>query len=229
MRFLSFLFGLFFLLFSATSLQAQLNLKVGYSLGVMNPSFTNQIMKSYNQENPWLDQKLKDLNLMNGLMIGFRNRWEYIGLELSWTSKIAERDAAGLDPSLNANIQRFINWRYSSFSGGLEIIIDDVSIGATLDASDIAIKTEYTGSDGEEVILDDFFLSSHLYVNYEIKTGTFLAIAFRPYIQIPWKRVSVYDFEQHLFPDSPSDPADFDENYFNFGLMFIFFNGNHDR
>lgn len=98
----------------------QLNLKIGYGLGLMNPANTNDIMDRVNQQNPWFDDDFRDLNLISGVTIGFRNRWDFIGLECSWTAKLARRKAEGLRPSDNTTFRQELFFRYNSFSAGAE-------------------------------------------------------------------------------------------------------------
>ena len=216
-----------FLFLFCLSAKAQLNLKVGYSLGLFNPTKTNEILKQFNAENPWLDDNFRDLNLMSGVMIGFRNRWDAVGLELAWTSKFTKERGSGDDPQTNSAFQRTYFYRVNTITAGLEFFPGGggFCFGGTVDATDVNYKVEGTGYPDTEKIVDDFSLGSHFFVGFEVKTGDYMSVSFRPYIQIPWETFNIQGFERANFPDSTAPVEDFEENLFNFGIMLIFYNG----
>ena len=217
--------GLFLLM--ATEVEAQLNLKIGYSLSVLDPRQVNESIKAFNEANPWYDDKLRDLNLINGVTIGFRNKWESVALEFSWSSKFNSKFIEGVRPDDNELVFREVIFRIGSFSFGPEFLFDNIGIGATLDASDFTIRSSKSKEPNELTILDEFSLSSHIFASYHIQTGDFLSLCFRPFVQIPFDRINTFEFEKELFPGTTNDPENYNDSFLNFGLMIIFYNGNN--
>lgn len=214
------------LLFFCLSAKAQLNLKIGYSLGLSNPAKTNEILKQFNADNPWLDNKFKDLNLMSGIMIGFRNKWDFAALELSWTSKFNRERAEGDDPMTGDGFTRTFFYRLNTISAGLEFYLtDNFSIGGSVDATDLNYKVEGTGFPDTEKVVDQFNMGSHFFLSYEVNAGDYMSVAFRPYIQMPWETFNITGFERANYPDSTVPESEFEESLMNFGIMFIFYNG----
>lgn len=209
------------------SAKAQLNLKIGYSIGLFDPGITNDILRQYNLENQWLENDFKDLNLMSGIVIGFRNSWDFVGLDLSWTSKFNREFGEGPDPSTGNSFSRTYYYRLNTFSAGLEFYpTSNFGFGGSIDATDLNYKVDGTGYSDTEKIVDGFSMGSHFFLSYEISTSDFLSVSFRPYIQLPWESFNIQGFEQANFPDSTDPASEFEENLFNFGLMIVFFNGN---
>ena len=217
---------LFLFLLLGGQAAAQLNLKIGYSLSVLDPQNLNETVKAFNEANPWYDDKLKDLNLFNGLLIGFRNKWEGVALEFTWSTKFASQRIEGIRPDDNKSVFRENFYRIQSFSFGPEFYFGNIGIGATLDASDVTIRTLKSQEPNEIPVLDEFTLSTHLFASYHIKTGDFMSLCFRPFVQLPFDRINTFSFEEELFPGTTNDSADYDDNFLNFGLMIIFYNGN---
>lgn len=207
----------------------QLNLKIGYSAGVINPENINRLMTAYDEENPWFEEKPRDLNIINGVTIGFRSRWEYVSLEFSWVSKFASRDMSGIRPVDEAGFEREIIYRIGSFSFGPEFFIGNIGFGGTLDATDFQIRTNYSGQPTELVLVDEFSLSSHFFVSYHLVTSDFLSLTLRPYVQLPYERFNVHGLEEDLFPMNTTDPETVNDNLLNFGLQILFFNGPQTR
>jgi hypothetical protein len=221
----SFLLAAFMILMGAMPLSAQLNLKIGYSLSLFNPQQTNAVLQRFNAENPWLERSLNDLNWMSGFTVGFRNRWEVVALEVAWHTKFTKEKAEGTDPT-NTKFNRTNLYRLNAYSVGLEIFPGgNFSFGGTIDATDMIFNIEGTGFAEREKVVDGFSLGSHFFVSYEIPAGEYMAVAFRPYIQMPWATFNVQGLERAYFPDSTAPEEDFEEDMVNFGIMFIFYNG----
>jgi hypothetical protein len=228
MRSILFLAGCWlFIMGAALPLQGQMNLKIGYSIGLMDPVSTNKVMRDYNETRDF-DNTMDDLNLLSGVTIGIRNRWDLVGLEFSWSSKINRRQADGVFD--DKNFFQALFFRYGAFSAGLEFHGGNFAIGGSIDATDFIIRTEVTGEkDAFEVVNNQFTMANTFYVHYEIKANDVMGIAFRPYIQIPWSTLNVYDLHTELLPTVPALEEDFNENMLNFGLIFIFYNGQQSR
>lgn len=218
-----------FLLSHGGATAQQLNLKIGYSVGVINPENINGLMQAYSAENPWFEDKPNDLNIINGVMIGFRSRWEFVGLEFSWASKFSSKDMSGIRPIDNAGFTRDITYRLGSFSFGPEFFVGNIGFGATLDASDFVIRTTYSGEPNELTLVDDFSLSSHFFISYHVVTSDFLSFTLRPYVHLPYQQFNVFGLEEDLFPNTTTDPETVNDNLLNFGLQLLFFNGQQYR
>ena len=102
---------------------------------------------------------------------------------------------------------------------------DNFSIGGTIDATDLNYKVEGTGFQDTEKVVDEFSMGSHFFLSYEINGGDYMSVAFRPYIQMPWESFNITGCERTNYPNSTVPESELKENLFNFGIMFIFYNG----
>lgn len=218
--------GLLVLLLVSQQAQGQLNLKIGYSLSLAAPENVNRTIRAYNAANPWFNKPMRELNLVNGVNIGFRNKWDGVALEFSWSSKFSTKDIEGIRPIDNENFFRETTFRLGSFSFGPEFFFGDFGIGATVDITDLEIRTNKTQQPTELLTVDDSYISSHFFVSYYINTGDFLTLCFRPFVHVPYETVNVFEFEQELFPGTTNTAEGYEDNFVNFGLMIIFYNGN---
>ena len=205
---------------------AQLNIKIGYSLGFSNPKILNDITARYNADRPWLERSFKELRTTNGLIAGLRYRLGDVGLEFTWHNKFKIFRAEGLDPSTDKKYFQDIYFRYSSFSLGFEnYLFDKFGWGASIDYSSARFRTESTDIENRSTISNKNGLSSHFYLSINTRSNDILTLSIKPYVQIPWSKISVFDLEKSLHPSSTGVEDQFQEDFINFGIMLVFYNG----
>lgn len=215
------------LAWSITS-SAQLNSKVGYTLGVYgNPAYA-ELIERYNAERPWLEP-LPDRDLVSGITIGLRYRHEAVGFELSWRNQFTNNRSTGTDPATGSAFERRLATRLNSFSFGSEIYAGPIALGASIDRSSFGVRTEVTGTDGPFDVVDGEHAWGHtLYLSLEPQVGDGrLSLAIRPYWQAFWDDFGFGGLGDELEPDrAATAPAGtYRESFGHWGVMLIFYNG----
>jgi hypothetical protein len=214
--------GIFFLLFFLSNgINAQLNIKAGYSGSYTDPIINNGILQDFNAERPWLDKKFDDVQFLSGLVLGARYRFDFVAVDVSWYGRFKRVRAEGIDPTLSTNFERRLNYNFNAYSFGIENFIGSFSLGGSIDISKMDIRTKKTGRDDRFSVVNQWGTGSHFFVSYNLET-TQLQFSVRPYIQIPWTNVDLTPLAEEL---EVSTSGSLDENFMNFGIMFIFFNG----
>ena len=205
---------------------AQMNIKIGYSLGYSNPKILNDITTRYNADRPWLEKSFKELHTTNGLVAGVRYRLADIGLEFTWHNKFKVFRSEGLDPATEKKYFQDIYFRYSSFSLGFEnYLFEKFGWGASIDYSNVRFRTESTDIQSRFTISQQKGLSSHFYLSINTRSNDLLTLSIKPYVQIPWSKLNIFDLEKSLHPSSTATEDQFKEDFINFGIMLVFYNG----
>ena len=219
---------LFFLFCFTTNLEAQFSLKVGYNLGKTNPTISNSIIQRYNETNDFFTDPLEEFKWMSGFDLGVRLRNEYVAAELTWGNKYNRQYAEGTSPLTNAEYFREIYLRFGSYSFGLESFIGPIGFGSTIDLNRASVRTRDTNERKKYKILAETGYSSHFFVSYHFEASETTSFTLRPYIQVPWKGVNLYNLEAELNPEFASTAVedDYNERFLNFGIQVLFFNGN---
>lgn len=221
---LKYIFSTAFICFTFFA-HAQLNMKVGLSLGVVDDAFENEIIERYNLENDWLTQELDQLRFMPGIDLGFRYRFDGVAFDLSWKNKFQNLDGEGVDPATNAEFVRDLFYTINSYSAGLDFYIKNFVFGGSIDRMTYAVKSKNTGDSDRRITVRDFTWGSHFFIGYEIETSSKLSLSLRPFVQMTWQDVNLFGVEEELFPETGADVADFNTNFRQFGIMLLFYNG----
>ena len=212
----------------ALPLAAQLNTKVGYTLGFYdNPAYA-ALVERYNAARPWLEP-LPDRDAVSGLTIGLRYRREPFGVEVSWRNQFTNNRRQGTDPTTDTGFERRIATRLNTYSAGLEVYGGVFTVGGSLDYNTFGVRTEVTGVDGTfDVVEGEGSFGHTLYVSVEPEVGDGrLRVALRPYWQAVWNDFDFGALGRELEPDraATAPGTDYREAFNNFGLMIIFYNG----
>jgi hypothetical protein len=229
LRFRTWTFGLFFVVFS-TPIFAQINSIAGYNYTRSNPTILNQIIDNYNARNPAIAVPMSYLSPMNGMNLGVRYRFPYAAVEFVWSTRIARAK----DQVVNADrtsYQNIINFRNQVFSLGGDVHYGWIGIGGTFDLNETQIRKERSTDATREVLVSSSILTNHIYLIFDIKVTDGMSISVRPYMQLPSRSINLYDVEKKFNPDiaAVSDPNNYNQRFFNYGISFSFVNGSkHD-
>lgn len=205
-------------------LSAQLNIKVGYGLGYSPAKISNQITTDHDARMPWLEESLGEMHLLNDMQFGLRYRVGQVGIEASFVNKFKTYRSNGIDPATEQSFFRDLFFRYSSISLGFENYLGKFGYGASLDANWARFRMEVTGREDRFIVTNPFAWGSHFHLSYNIDSGDLLTISIKPYLQIPWTKFDLYELEQELNPVA-AEPGGFKEDFLNFGIMLVFYNG----
>lgn len=227
MRLQQFYFILLFSLFLQSVANGQLNIAVGYEGSYMTSTVTNQIIDRYNTTKEGLEEKFSNLHYMHGLAFGARYRWNLVGVEAMWIGRFRDTNASGVVPGTTNEFSRSLDYRYNSYSIGLDNYIGRFSFGGTLALDDWRIKSDTEAIKRSFKVVEDMSYSSQFYIMYTIPGAGPLSVGVRPFVRIPWIDFNQADLEREIIPaNSPSiNPDDYNEKPISFGIMFIFYNG----
>lgn len=218
------LISLLFLSF-ASGLNAQLNVKAGYCGSYTNPVVNNQILQTFNAELPWLERTLDDIHFLSGIVMGVRQRFEFVAIDVSWYGRFRRNRAEGTDPATMAAYDRRLNYNFNTFAIGIENFIGTFSFGGSIDLNKTAIRTQKTGRDDRFTVLNQLNTSSHFFVSFNFK-ATQLQMSLRPFVQIQWSKVNLAPLSEEL--ELSSGMGGLSEGFTNYGIMLIFFNGRQN-
>ncbi len=212
----------FLLLSFASGLNAQLNFKAGYCGSYADPTVNNQILQTFNAELPWLEKTLKDMHFLSGVVMGVRQRFDFVALDASWYGRFRRTRAQGTNPATMMAFDRRLNYNFNTFAIGIENFIGNFSFGGSIDLNKTAIRTQKTGRDDRFTVLHQWNTGSHFFISLNFKS-TQLQMSLRPFVQIHWSKVDLAPLSEEL--ELGTIPGDLNDDFTNFGIMLIFFNG----
>ena len=216
------LFGLILFLGCSITLWSQLNIKVGYGGGYMEPDKINEIIGRFNDDKPFLEQPLNDINFLSGLELGLRYRIGISAFELGWNNGSAEAEAFGTDNG--SPFQEALTVSLRSYTIGVENFIGDFGFGASIGRRRLKIITDITGFDRDRTIMTSTGLASRFHVFYQVKSNS-VSLTLKPYIEFPWDSYNVSALNREYFPDTTIPDTDFDTELTVFGISILFYNG----
>lgn len=212
-------------------MNAQINLKVGYSLAYSNPEIHNRIIQSYNEQRPWLSQTMRETNLLNGFLFGVRYKMDRIAAELSWENQFDRFTASGQDPINDRGHTESIFLKQAFYSIGLEsFITQNFSIKASFDLNQIRYRAERINVDGRFLLMKDWGYGSTFSIGYNFIGDRIMHVSIRPFVHLSWTDFDVSNFDQAVNPDTAGTPdtIDYQEGFASFGIKLVFYNGYWD-
>jgi len=217
-------FLLLLFLFSLTVIPSngQLNIKVGYSGSYGEANEINGVINRFNDERPFLEQKLNEMHLLSGLEIGFRYRLGISAFEISWGNVSAESEAFGTDNGVP--FEERLTTSLRSYSVTFDNFLGDFGFGASLATRKLKMKTDIAGFNRDRQILSDSGLISRFHIFYQLVSNN-VSLTIKPFVEYPWEKLNVYGLEREYFPDSTLPAQDFDADLTVFGVSFLFYNG----
>ncbi len=208
---------------SYITLSAQLNILVGYSAQYTQANTLNTLIDQYNDERPWLEDRLDQLNTLQGLNLGLRYRTPRVAVELGWVNNFSTFSASGTDPNTNALSERELRIRLRTYYLALENTFGKFGYGLSFGVNHAIIRTEKTGRSDAFNVMEPFNTSSRIFVSYTIDAGPFLFFSIRPYISIPWTSLDFTPLAEEL--ELESFDADQQGNFPAIGISLLLFNG----
>ena len=217
---------IFIFFFFCLSANAQLNLKVGYSLAYTNPETHNSIISAFNEGRPWLESTMDQTNLFNGFIFGARYKIDRIAFEATWENQFDRFSGSGPDPATTREFTQSVFFRQAFYSLGLESFFSErFSVKASLDLNQVRYRSEKTGVSGRFILMKDQGLGSTFSLGYNLIGDGIMHISLRPFFHISWTGFDIAQFSDEL-DAAPSEPDfDFREDFVSYGLKIIFYNG----
>jgi hypothetical protein len=214
-------FTLGFLLLILPSAQAQLHFKVGYTPTYFDPEENNRLLESYNERNPWLENKFNALHWSHGLDVGLRYRIGFVGLEASWRASFANTKAEGNDPVTNADFQKKFIYRFNTYTIGMENYVGRFGLGANLGYNKMSIRERAT-DDRFDVLSTDQWIGTIFLGLYTKHEGS-ISFGIRPFVQVPLNAFDITKLATNL--SEPVAGELFEKEHLVFGLSLVIWNG----
>lgn len=211
-----------FFLTIAFSLDAQINIKVGYTLDFNSSSVVNNIQNAYNRKNTWLSKEFRNANISNGIVLGVRYKFENIALDIGVERVTASRTSEGINPENRSNTTDLF-YRFNRVFAGLEVFNDYIGLGANLTYEQFQIRSELNNSNFRQKLLTSGDWGNKVYLIIPLPGNNNMGLSIQPYAQIPWTGSSVFGLQQFL--GNPSNLNSFRQRNTHFGISLIIYNG----
>lgn len=208
------------------SLQAQFNLKVGYSLATTNPEIHNRIINTFNENRPWLESPMDQTKLFNGFIFGARYKMDRIAFEATWENQFDRFAGSGPDPATTREFTQSIFFRQAFYSLGLEsFFTENLSIKASFDLNQVRYRSEKTGVNGRFILMKDSGFGSTFSLGYNLVGDGIMHVSIRPFFHLSWTGFDLEALALELESNPPEPGTDFKEDFVSYGLKIIFYNG----
>ncbi len=217
-----FIFSCFLVLLSLNT-SSQINLQVGYGLGLVDLSNAEQILQTYRKNNTSLSTDFKSINYLNTFILGCRQSWQGMSLGIAWKYRPARTDAEGFDMTLNQAFKKEIFINTYSYSLFFETGKKRIQFGTSLDYNILRIKERHTGSSEKLQLSSESQWGSQVYINYHFSTGHSNQISLQAFYFLPWSEFDLSDLQKHL--QLVIDPKTQNQSFSHFGISLILSNG----
>lgn len=218
-----YLLSICLLIFLGTVLSGQLNFKVGYSFGYTNMTDANRIHQAYNESKPGIVEVLKEIHWMHGIEVGVRQKWESVGLEISYQNLGRDRSAIGLELD-ESTFEKTLFYSTRSYSFALENYFGPFGYGASIGRTKMKVSTDIEGiSSTKRPLMSDANLSSQFYLLLAAPGTKTVSLTIKPYISINWGGFDLSNLEPELKVDTGLDLSDIQPIFF--GVSLLFYNG----
>lgn len=213
------------LLFCFFSSSAQLNLSVGYTISSVSPDGLESVLDAYNNERPWLRNQMDDVNFLNGYSIGLRYKIDRIAFDLKWENQINRSSANGIDPLTDSEFDQTLFFRLSTYGIGIEsFLTEKISFHGNFEFNRFRVRTEITDISDRFELLNNWTTGSTFSVGYNFVGSNLVHVSLRPYVTFGWTTHALDELSNNL--DLSGSAVDgLEEEFMNFGLKVIFYNG----
>ncbi|NNF33314.1 MAG: hypothetical protein HKN68_04360 [Saprospiraceae bacterium] len=202
--------------------KTQLNIKVGYSGGYMESNKIDDIIGRFNDDKPFLEQPLGNIDFLSGLELGMRYRFGISAFEVSMSDLSGDSEAFGIKDG--NPFEETITTGFRSYSIGVDNFIGNFGFGASISSRRLKIDTDIMGFDRDRTVLSEKGIASRFHIFYQVKSNN-VSLTLKPYIEIPWESYNISALNRDYFPDSTIPDSEFETDITIFGISLIFYNG----
>lgn len=212
----------------ATAAIGQLNFKVGYSFGYTQMTDANILHRAYNDSKdypgkPGIVEIMKDLHWMHGIEVGVRQKWESVGVEISYQNLGRDRSALGLELDETA-FEKTLFYSTRTYSLALENYFGPVGYGASIGRTKMKVSTDIDGiNNTKRPLVSDGNLSSQFYLLLAAQGTKTVSLTIKPYVSINWGGFNLSKLEPELNVETTLDLTDVQPTFF--GVSVLFYNG----
>lgn len=228
---LKFIHFLFLTICWTTSLNGQVNFRIGYDLTRISSPVNAEMTEAFNLANPFLEksQVLEELNYLNGLNLGISYKSKFSRIEIGWHTSSRTREAFGEKPGINgepaSSFEKSMRYRLSGFYISSEIILNRLGIGASLSNDAIRMRSAIAGSSNDKTITNQTLYAFAPFISYEMYKGKYVSLVLKPYFKLYLRAMNHSEIYQFL---ELNDAIGLVDRPYSFGFSFIFYNGEQN-
>lgn len=207
---------------------AQFNFLIGYSYNWSSFKSINDIISAHQTLHPEYSKKIKPLHGMHGIELGFRYKFESIGLNLRWSNQINNNYSLTTltSPELKEEKRQYY-YKNQLLGIGLEFGSGYFTLGGYMDYRWFDINGRYPDSEDKFDIIDNQNWGSTIFSQLEFPVSSRMALQFRIHYSFPWNKLDVQNFSTLLSPGNSSFSSK--EKLNQWGISLIFANGFQPR
>jgi len=214
-----------------TKSEAQVNIRIGYSLGMLSANTNNQILDSYDSFlSGFYDEydEFRDLRLIYGISLGLRYKFGLGSLELSWEGPGRTIESVGKfnpePPARPSAVTEEIRYRLNLILLSYETNFDRFGVGTSVGRNFLSISELIPNDNANISLLDgnqgQFVARFHLAFNFY--GSNTVAFAIKPFVQVGINDADLSSYTRNL---GVTTAADTGEGFLMWGLSFSFYNG----
>lgn len=203
-------------------ISAQLSIVSGYTGGYYQLDTYNDIINRRVTTEENIARELNEVNILNGVMVGFNYRFPIVSVEALWTERFRLGREQTFDPATgNRNATNRLTDRFRSVSLGLNFHTDNFLVGAALNRD--AFKQNWQlGNNDRRTITQENFWASRFQIGYRVKLNRTFAFSIQPYYYLPFSDLNLSAFDAELNGVNNRSGRD---NLSHFGLSIFLYNG----
>lgn len=199
---------------------AQFNVKVGYNAVFLDIPQVNGMVRQYNAGLAEPLDDLDEFSSLHGLELGVRYKIGNTGFEASWNSGLGNSDVFAVINGSNFSKKYFMS--LSEFALHAESYYRWFGFGAGIGYRTARIRTDIAGSRRKRQELDSSSgFTGKIFLIFQIP-GDKVALAFKPYYQIPLSDLSFPGFANQL---GLNPLPDVNDRFKSFGISIVLYNG----
>lgn len=215
-------------LVSLNDLRAQLNIKIGYSLGQTLPKVNNNLIKDLNAvRSPLFDDytEMKGLGFMYGITLGLKYSFDIGSVELAWERLASDRNSVGIDrlppPQQAISYAYEINYTFNQLMATYESRFGIWGLGTSIGVNRVAVSAPTSNSEQKDRLTTDSQIVTRFSISANFESSNSVAFALKPYFQYPLTKIDLSGVAD-ILNTGTQDP---EEGFPIFGLSLIFYNG----
>jgi len=219
--------GFLFSFFVIHSLNAQINIKIGYNAGFASADVNNNILEEFNEIkrgelSDSLSIPFKGLNFMHGLDLGIRFKFtKSSAFELGWQNLSRSREAVGEINEVSL-FQQELFYSFNQFYASYQSNFNGYGMGVGLGYNTVKIQDRIASSDFKETVIREGQLFAKINLSFYFKSSSSVSFAIQPYYQFSLADINLQPLQSELGLTQSNDS---NESFNIFGISFVFYNG----
>lgn len=205
-----------------TSLAGQVNVKIGYNIGIPTLSNVDQLFSEFNPAGEVVDP-FGDLKFLHGIQLGVRYKLGNTAFEFGWESMNRDRTALAYQAATDNFRTTEYNVSLGGFTLGMDSYFGRYGIGSTLLFQKLGVDRIIGNNDLS--LVNDRQLGLRLQFIWQVQNSEMVSLMIKPYYQF-----ALGDYDVGRLASDLGLPTDINvlESPRMFGLSLVFYNGRQN-